>query len=325
MDENLVGYLLKCLDADEHREVEDHLRGHPEARQRLELLRRSVAPLAADAEIDPPPGLWVGALARLAEYQCRSLPAAPKPSPAQVAPPGRPWWRRADVLVAAAAALFVLGLSLPWVGRLWYDYRVAACKHNLHNFHNALMAYADLHDGALPQVGAREPAGIYVPILNDAQLLPADVSVTCPGKEKPRPPYRISVRDLEERKANPDEFEKLARELSCCYAYSLGYFEPAAAGRPERLVGLRRDSGDELPVLADCPPPVGVGNSPNHNGRGQNVLYLGGNVRFQKDRTAGVAGDDIYLNWQNRVAAGRDRTDTVLGSSAARPYPVGDE
>ena len=70
------------------------------------------------------------------------------------------------------------------------------------------------------------------------------------------------------------------------------------------------------------PPSVGrpLGNSLNHGGTGQNVLYFGGNVTFATHRHVGVDGDDIYLNKRNRVAAGVNRWDTVLGASAAHPW-----
>ena len=62
-----------------------------------------------------------------------------------------------------------------------------------------------------------------------------------------------------------------------------------------------------------------VGNSANHGGTGQNVLFLDGSVRFCPTRTVGLSGDDIYLNRVGRQAAGLDAADTVLGSSASSP------
>ena len=97
------------------------------------------------------------------------------------------------------------------------------------------------------------------------------------------------------------------------YAYSLGYLGPAIC------TGLRRDSGDLLPLLADGS--GDGGNSPNHGGTGQNVLYIGGHVRWCVNPTVGIDGDDIYLNRDRRVRAGVCRDDSVLGASDARPYP----
>jgi hypothetical protein len=95
-------------------------------------------------------------------------------------------------------------------------------------------------------------------------------------------------------------------------------------------VGLRVDRGlkdnDLIPVMADRPsfnqvPDIVTSspNSANHEAKGQNVLYLGGSVRFVTTTHIGVNGDDIYLNQENRIAAGIDRLDAVLGASNFRP------
>ena len=60
-----------------------------------------------------------------------------------------------------------------------------------------------------------------------------------------------------------------------------------------------------------------MGNSLNHGGRGQNVLFHDGHVEFCVSRLVG--GDDIYLNRDMKVAAGVGCSDAVLGSSAPRP------
>ena len=46
---------------------------------------------------------------------------------------------------------------------------------------------------------------------------------------------------------------------------------------------------------------------------GQNVLYVGGHVRFCTATKVGIDGDDIYLNQMGAVGAGANRFDTVLG------------
>src|SRR6516165_5448186 len=117
MDENLVGYLLDALDAEDRRKVESYLRARPEARKRLARLRQLLNPLEADLHpSDPPPGLWVRTLAQVAEYQCRRLPSAPPVRVSSVPLSARGWWRRADVLVAASllvcvGALIFTGLN----------------------------------------------------------------------------------------------------------------------------------------------------------------------------------------------------------------------
>ena len=66
-------------------------------------------------------------------------------------------------------------------------------------------------------------------------------------------------------------------------------------------------------------------NSPNHQGEGQNVLYIDGHVSFHTTRAAGIDGDDIYVNQEGHVSAGCNLRDSVLGASWVRPYPQSDE
>jgi hypothetical protein len=170
MDEHLVGYLLETLDPLTRQRVEAHLRHHPEARHRLDLLRQALAPLAEDAgDPDPPAGLALSALARIAEYRC-ALPAAPALSPGQTVGPGRRSFGRAEWAVAAALLLLVAGLALPAVAQSIHRYQRLACANNLRNFHAGLTAYADSREGDFPQVEARGPravAGIFVPMLTE--------------------------------------------------------------------------------------------------------------------------------------------------------------
>ncbi|HJT78942.1 MAG TPA: hypothetical protein VJ739_17225, partial [Gemmataceae bacterium] len=247
---------------------------------------------------------------------------APRPAPSQILGPSRSRWRRADVLVAALVLFAVAGLAISALPAVWYRQQVYACQNNLRLFHQALTDYSQRHGGAFPKVEDQPPrnvAGIFVPILEDSGALPDDVTVACPADGHQKPPA-VTLAQLEEmQKDRPGQFDALARRLAGCYAYSLGY------GDPSNHAGLRVEDGDYLPILSDAPDfrgnDVAPGNSPNHGGRGQNVLYIDGHARFATTRAAGVAGDDIFVNQQGRVGAGCNRYDSVLGASAATPFP----
>lgn len=318
MEDNLVGYLLGSLDADSQRAVEARLAAHPEEQSRLELLRRGLAPLATDAEgPEPPPGLVLQTLARIAEHRCRSLPSAPPPSPYQRVSRPRRMPRRSDLLVAAGLLVVIGGLAAPGLLRLWRVYaNRSACANNLRVVWNGLQRYSDFHEGDFPvpdKEGPRSVAGIFVPVLHESGALHLEASLVCPAEEGSPRPVRHSLASLEDLYHNdPEAYGRAVRELAGSYAYSLGYQDG------DNLRQLRRDSGDNLPIMADHLP-CGAGNSPNHGGEGQNVLYVGGNVRWATQRNVGVGGDDIYLNRRQETHAGLDRNDTVLGCSDASP------
>jgi hypothetical protein len=320
MDENLAGYLLKALDDDAQRQVESALHEQPELRSRLELLERALSPLAADGETpEPPPGLFLSTLARIAEYHCRKLPDAPPPPRSQSLPSSRSWLRRPDVLVAALLLIVLGGIGSSALVHLWRDhYGRTACRENLARIWMGLRVYCDQHDKNFPLVEERGPhgvAGIFVPILSDSGVLSPEVSVTCPAQEAIAPEH-LSVREMEKLyDQNPNAFRQQARRLAGGYAYSLGYVD--AAG----FHGLRCDSGDHLPIIADRLESLMQRNSANHGGEGQNVLYLGGHAEWHTNRNAGINGDDIFVNWDNELRAGKALLDTVLGPGDASPTP----
>jgi hypothetical protein len=324
MEEILAGYLLNALDPDTERQVEQYILDYPQARPQLEKVKRTLELLAADKEIDPPtPQMRYQTFARVAEYRCRTLPQAPAPTPAQRST-GRAWWRRADVIVAACLLVVLAGVGAPLIYRSWSLSQKVACQNNLSRFYIALSSYADQHEGALPKVEAQPPhnvAGMFVAMIPDT-----DFSVTCPANGN-RPPCRLTLAEIDRLQTErPDEFRSLAHNLAGCYAYTLGYHE--LIDGQECHFGLTRDCGAQTPILADRPPFEGncsgeFGNSLNHGGKGQNVLFMGGYVRFCTEPV--INGDDIYHNRANRVAAGLGRYDVVLGASSSIPYPPDDQ
>lgn len=314
MDENLVGYLLDCLDDAGKRQVEAYLQASPEARCKLTRLKQSLAPLEADRdEIAPPPGLAGRTLARLAAQAGSDLPRAPREPNAPV-PVLRAWWRRADVLVTAALLLLAAGVLTPLIYRSHERYAMVACQNNLRQFYAALSSYRDQHDTYpdLTRESPRDVAGLIVPVLADAGVLPVTFSVRCPAVG-PHLSCAITLANL--RTLPENEFQSAAPNLSLCYAFTLGYRD----GTGVYHTPWQTPAGS-CPVLADSPPADAVtGNSANHGGAGQNVLFLDGHTRFVNQRTIGDPSDDIFLNRDNRVAAGLDQLDVVLGASGARP------
>jgi hypothetical protein len=319
MDEHLIGYLRNTLDPATRRSVEAYLRTHPDAEARVHHLRQTLGPWDEDSEaFAPPADLVRKTLARVAEHRCRPLPPAPRPATSQVGTLGPRRYHRADVAVAAGVLFLVGTLTFTWVAGSRARAQEVACQNQMRQVWEALEQYsAKQNHGEFPRVesdGPRSVAGAFVPILQDAGFLSPDVTLVCSSNGERAGP-RPSLRELEAMyRDQPDLYTSVARTLAGTYAYTLGYGDNGA------LVGLRRDSGDFLPLLADAPPLSGVGLSLNHGGRGQNVLYIGGNVRWCTARTVGVNCDDIYLNQDGKLRTGRNWGDTVLAPSGATPF-----
>ncbi len=322
-DDTLLGYLLDALDRDERRDVEAYLRAPPGGAR----LAGAAGPTWRGRWPPTPtrrsrrPASPKNAVANIAAAAHRRLPAAPPPSRQAGAAPRR-GPRRSDLVVAGLALLLSAGVAVAWLGRQWHSYRVVACQSNLHRLWTALQAAADQHPadgGAFPRVeaaGTRGFAGVFVPTLADAGALGPDATTACPEVDGPRS-TPCSFAELDDLARNhPCEYRARARDLGGDYAYTLGY------RRGDELVGLTRGDGELLPILADRPRGAGVGNSPNHGGAGQNVLYIGGQVRWCAGPNVGVDQDDIYRNLNLQVFAGRCEFDTVLGASDASPCPV---
>lgn len=310
MNEHLLDYLLDRVDEPVKRQVESRLQVDEEARRQLEILRQALAPLAADQDIEPPPHLPARTIARVAEYACRQLPHAPASLRTESAP--RPWWRRADVLVAASLLAVFVGIGLPLLVKLRQPAAIAECAENLRKFGVALRDYKEQHK-QLPALQQGDVAGIIVPILKDAGVLPSDFSVRCPGHGT----FLACNLTVEEIKTmTPERIALHAPNMLASYAFTLGYRDDNNVWHP---VNRAEDGSDNsVLIFADSPPPgITAGNSRNHAGRGQNVLFLDGRVQFLSLRT--FAGDDIYLNSANCVAAGNSVRDHVLGSASAKP------
>jgi prepilin-type processing-associated H-X9-DG protein len=317
MQPDLLGYVLNALDAPARAEVEGYIESHPSALAQVEALREALDTLSWDVGILPPPQLADRTVQRVEEAQVSKGPK---------------WFGGARRLLTAAAVLMMAvtagGVGVSWLGGLRNQLPggqpnavlVTQCKENLHKAFLALGTYGDHHDGQFPNTTAaakppRNAGGMVFSVLHDERLLPADFKLACPGTNYAAP-EPISVADVQTM--NELAYQGWAQSMQNGYAYSLGYHQGG------QQVGPRLENGKPnsfLPLVADSSPPdpLGDGQSLNHGGTGQNVLYGDGHVAFWPTRYAGYNQDDIYLNRANKVAAGVDWGDAVLTSGAVPP------
>jgi hypothetical protein len=189
----------------------------------------------------------------------------------------------------------------------------AGCVFNLQQLGTSLAQYASLHPFLPYPPADRTDAhtGMFAVMLHDAGVL-NDLSVLdCPCNG-PCPHIKkgelASFEQIERiRQSDPE----LYRCMLCWdYAYNVGYRHSSG-----RVVPTVLTSG--VPVIADSPDTDGLftireGNSPNHMGRGQNVLFGDGAVRWFRTRKGGPRDPDIYLNNNHQAAPGVRVDDAVL-------------
>jgi hypothetical protein len=335
MTPDLLGYLLRSLEPDEALEVEEYLENSPDARQQLRLLRKQLGPLGTWESAEIAPDLFYKTLRMVANKRIESAPplaSAPASVRVRTEVIVQPWvrsdlaprvssWRRPDIWVAIAL-LVIVCLTIPPILQFVRQRALQVeCGDNMRQIYASLMGYSQNHQGQFPVPQAQGPnahAGIYAPVLFNEGYWGERMRVGC-GQNTPVRP--VALQEVQQH--DPNDTAWWTR-VGGSYGYHLGYL--VNEGGVVRLMAIRNGDGSYIPILADRPPRAGepfdfyTGNSPNHGGRGQNVLYVGGNVVFQVNRVA-LHGDDqdIYLNRQRKLSAGTDKHDAVIAPSETSP------
>ena len=313
-DCDIVGLVVGCIDDREKGPATKTMSACPKLQSDAAELREILS-LLREEEHSHPSNLTQRTLARLEQDRLRNLASTP-PQETSGWPAWVPsTWRLADLLVGGAIMAIAAVVAFPSVNRAWTSYREAACRQTLATLGMSLNQYAAQHDGRYPDAGSHGYAGSYFVNLRENGFLADDFRTRCGSHDGGS--YLSSAEMESLRSVDPSEFRRQARRLGGCYSYSLGHVDAAGRHRPPE-----RSMGDGALLLADNPPAGGVGNSDNHKSHhrpvgGQNVLRVGGDVRFQVERRHG--DDDIYTNRHNRVGAGVDSSDSVLAPGDARP------
>lgn len=292
MDDLLVGYALNALSDAEMATVTEYIRTHPADAEKVRRVRKMFAVLEADAEPElPPPGLALATIIRTAQYTVQhgmpeadpsteTLPAVPR-----TVPETRFWSARyVEITIVASIAFLAFGLVATAVSKVRFESQVAACKNNLQSLYASLSRYSEVHDGHFPKVGTPEVprAGDFVTALAEAGQMSSAKLAVCPTDTDATSPVS--------------------------YVYTLGYRNPSG-----QLMGLKK-----CPIAEEDLTPVSADVATAH-GRGQNILFAGGLVRFSTKTIVGPNNDDIYCNDDHRVRAGLHRFDASLGRADDMP------
>lgn len=300
-----LDYVLGQLEGSTRELADAEVSGDPQLAEALDRLSRAVHQILEDGlTIEAPAHLAGRTRAFVAEHGRRRsiLEFVPLTVP----------FRWADVAVAAGIFLAALLTLVPALQRSKDQMAAAGCGFNLHQLGVSLAQYAGIHH-LYPYAPPDQPnavAGTFAVTLQDAGLLQDVKALDCPcngrcDKTGPLPPLG-ALKNLQNQ--SPESFRKM---LSCDYAYNVGYRNQA--GRPGPVAAVL---SARVPLLADQPNHEGgqilEGNSPNHGGRGQNVLFSDAHVSWFITRQVGPFDDDMFLNKDHAPAPGVSVHDVAL-------------
>ncbi|MHB0957807.1 MAG: hypothetical protein ACYC6N_05955 [Pirellulaceae bacterium] len=320
MHEDLLGYLLGALDADEQLRVEAELARNPLWRQELQRLRQCLEPLeSAWHDSDPPPGLADRVCRSIAEYDDHHRPAPAGLS--RVRSTSVVYLKHysvSDSIVLMLVVLIAFTLLFPALANSRYQARKAACQDNLWTLGQGLFTYSDLQADRFPLVpisGSRSFAGVFAPILLEHQLLrPDPPPLICPGSQLAVDAQHWSLPTLQEiDEAEGARLRFLQNRAGGSYAYCVGYLENG------HLRAAKNQGRANFALLSDAPSfYLPDRRSANHGGRGQNIFYEDGHIAFVTDLRM-VPGDHPLRNWDGFAEAGVHFDDSVLLPSGSRP------
>jgi len=293
----LFDYSLGLTDESESRQAQELIRSHAEAAQIYANLQSALAPLDSYVPEPCPDALAERTVRRLTEVAnsghegLEQLLADEQDRPVTVK---AGFWYNLHEVAAIAAAIVVIALVfLPLFSFERQRYWKRQCQGQLGDVFKGLISYISDHDGKAPTVGvgAGQPWNtrhLYLPV--KLGYLRQRLFV-CPAR-KPRStvsPDISSVRDYEDFPSR--DYVNYSPRMRCPQSMKIG-------GLCEGPI-----LSDRNPIFEDWPFPTPKKvidapllriNSRNHRGKGQNVLYHDGSVRFITIRRIGATGDDMF-------------------------------
>ena len=235
-----------------------------------------------------------------------------------------------ELLVVLGIILILLSIFVPYLMAMRESDRRVRCAENLKQIRDALKVYAANNGGSFPRV-VYDPAGNpngYVafsgsdasdPFARNSAVQPNDVTASlrllvrlglirdvrvfvCPSSGGSQDP----LTDARGQAVAAPQRGNFRRSANLSYGYASpfsttpGYHvngdQPSdfAIMADRGRVKVDKNHAYLGPAMGAPPLELARGNSGNHHGAGQNVLYAGGNVAFQTTPYCGVKQDNIY-------------------------------
>lgn len=346
--EDLLGYVLGALDAQEHRNVQQSIDDNPEVEEQLLQIKSALLPLDCLETSGPAPGLARRTCETVAGWQNEQRPdfadasdlpgisgtrdAAIRAALVEEAPATGSvglrrtvsdrilhptTWSIPDVLVGMALIAVTAGLLFPAISYSRYNSRVVDCQSNLRELGIALMSYSSANEGqfiCIPREGNLAAVGCIGPILKDASFITDDSVLSCAGVASTLPPVHIPSCKQVTQATCESEIDHYRKTMFGHYGFSMGhrigdrYYSPRNMGRSNVVLVADRPSAG-LPGRM----------SGNHSQFGQNCLFEDGHVGFVKGPAYG--GDPLFENDYGVVGPGSHATDNVVAPSHLSPTP----
>lgn len=308
--QDMLDYAMGQLEGSSLQSIEREVAADPRIAERVQRLERSIRALSDDGEdIELPRGLARRTVAFVAENRAR------RRSLLEYIPVKVPF-RWADVAVAASILVAGLLTLVPAIHKSRERMDQAGCGFNLQQLGLGLAQYAMTHN-TYPYGSSDNPksgvahAGSFVAMLHEAGLLHDADRLDCPcnGTTRRKGPLPDVKTLTQIRLKDQNQYIEL---LCWDYAYNVGYRRGSGAPGP-----IAVGASEAVPLLADQPAHEDTqrileGNSPNHAGRGQNVLYTDLHVRWHNTRALGPHDNDMFLNHENRPGPGVNVRDAAL-------------
>lgn len=305
MRQNLIGYLLQAIDAEEHAAVEEQLQKDAKLREECELLRACLVPLSHDKNHHEPPHGLVDRCCQFVYSRTDVMPAAVTSAGDGHNVTRRPWsWL--DLSVAGAIAVAVAVLFVPAIYQSRAMAQRTACQKNLQDIGNAMAKYSDIHDGYYPLPNPDDKihlASAWAPKLLDS-LPSGERTLICPSSDDARQPNLHLPTMAQLEAMNAAQLAELRDQLSGSYGATLGYQDGKKYKLPKH--------GDRQRAVASDRPGRNGTNSPNHNAEGQVVLFGDSHVQFITTPRVPGTDDNIFLNHRGQEAPGDDDRDSVI-------------
>jgi len=313
--QRLLDYHLKLDEPAERLETQRLLVEDGELRWLQEALEGMLRPLASWAEEAPPQDLAGRTLERIGRHVGAARATRGEARQDRRGAGAQARWvlgNLRDLAAVAASVLLIVSAFRPALWRMRQTAQEQACALQMHQAGLGMAQYAQDYAGVLPYVprpagakwwyagGAAGEGGSNTRnlfLLVKGGYAPAQVFV-CPGTQGGAVRVRIRL-DPQVLEAMQD----FASRAQVSYSLRL-----RKGGPP-----LRGSEGGTVPVLSDqnplfagfdahgqrelnvaSHPDLLQGNSPNHAGLGQNLLYGDGAVRFSPQRWVGPGQDDIF-------------------------------